>query len=100
AVPGSNHEGSVLMAESQPNRVIVGTCDVCGADVEKGREAHHNMTAPGSNAIACLHCEKQHLAGDLDAAKAALEVLESAVRAALNGHASPQDVAAVVATSI
>lgn len=84
--------------QSQSNDGRIRTCGTCGNRVPADREARHPMGAASD--VFCLQCERVHLSGDLDAANAALDILEVAASAALNGHVSPQDVAAAVARAI
>lgn len=75
------------------------TCQCCGADVPAGREARHQLGHEGD--VFCLVCERVHVNGDLDAATAAIEMIEAVVRAALFGaHLNPEDAAAAVARVI
>lgn len=83
------------MHGSNPNRI----CGTCGNDVPVDGEAARYFVAPGRHGVFCLRCERQNLAGDLDAAAAVLEVVRAAARAALS-YVSPQDVNAVVAETI
>jgi hypothetical protein len=79
-------------------RAIVGMCDVCGGQVEQAREARHDLAADGK--VACLRCEQLRLESELVASNVALDILEAAVKAALRGNASPQDLTALVARCI
>lgn len=81
--------------DEQSDRV----CQCCGADVPAGQEARHTIGHPGD--VYCLTCERVHVNGDLDAAVAAVELLEAVATAALNGgHLNPEDAAAAVARVI
>jgi hypothetical protein len=82
------------MHADNPNR----TCGACGNPVALGREARHPMGAGGD--VFCLDCEHVHLSVDLEVAMATTEVLEMSMKAALNGHVSPEDLAATVARAI
>jgi hypothetical protein len=78
----------------------VQTCQCCGHDVPAGQEARHEIGS-SSDDVYCLTCERVHVNGDLDAAVAAMEMLEATTKAALFGaHLNPEDAAAAVARVI
>jgi hypothetical protein len=69
-------------------------CQCCGRDVPEGQEARHDMGA----GVYCLTCERVHVNGDLDAAAAAIEMIEATIKAAIfGGHLNAEDAAAAVA---
>ena len=79
------------MGTSHPNgvRAPLDTCTGCGAEsVEVNADEM------------CVDCEYHQVQTDCDVCFATLEILDRTVTAALNGHASPEDILRTVSYAI